>query len=406
MVQFGYKFRLKPTVFQKEFFERHFGCCRFIYNRLLNIADESYKNGGVSIDDFALKREIAKLKKSPEYEWLKEVNSQSLQESALNLIRARKRFFKKLGSRPKFKRKFYKQSFKIPQHFCLRASRKGKYYLQIPKLKREIRVYVHRDMAGAIKNITISKTPSGEYFASFNCEVPEELISRRVDNCDREVGFDLGLKDFVVTSDGEKIKAPKFFRKAERKLKSSQRASCKKKKGSANYYKNKKQVAVLHKKISNQRGDFLNKKSFQLVDENQVIYAEDLNVKGMMQNRCLAKSIGDAGFGEFVRQLKYKAAWRGKKFIQIGRFEPSSKLCSACGFKNNELKLHHRVWTCKCCKITHDRDINAAKNIKKLGQDMSKVKPVERPTSTFSIRSYCEKRMQVDSGKQEPLLKC
>jgi len=397
MVKFGYKFRLKPTAFQKEFFEEHFGCCRFIYNRLLHISDEKYKKTGTSIDDFALKREISKLKKLPEYEWLKRVNSQSLQESALNLIRARNRFFNRLGLKPKFKRKFYKQSFKIPQHFCLRVSKKGKYYLRIPKLDVELRVYVHRDMVGEIKNLTISKTPSEEYFVSFNCEVPEGLIFRKVDNRDREVGFDLGVNDFIVKSDGEKIRAPKFFRKSEQKLKLSQRDLSKKKKGSANYYKNKRQTAVLHKKIGNQRRDFLHKKSFELVDENQVIYGEDLNVKGMMQNRCLAKSIGDAGIGEFVRQLKYKTAWRGKRFIQIGRFEASSKLCSECGFKNNELKLHHRTWKCKSCKAVHDRDINAAKNIKKLGQDMSKVKPVERPTSTFSIRSYRKKRVQVDS---------
>ena len=397
MISFGYKFRIFPTEEQKEFFEKHFGCCRFVYNYLLALRKEAYEKLKITISGFEAKKEIARLKRTEGYTWLKDVNSQSLQESSLDLEKAYRRFFKKLGSAPRFKKKFHKQTFKVPQFFGIKKTKRDNVFLCIPKLKSAIKVNAHREINGEMKQVVIVKEASGEYFASFNCEVKEEKIFKKKDSHDGEVGIDLGLTSFIATSTGEKKEQPRFFRKKMQRLKLKQRSLSRKKKYSLNWHKNRKRVSHIHQKIVNSRKDFLHKISFKLVDENQVIYLEDLNVKGMMRNRRLSKSIMDASWSEFVRQLKYKVRWRGKKIVQVGRFEPTSKLCSFCGFKNNELQLHQREWSCSKCNRCHDRDINAAKNIVKLGQDMSKVKPVEKATAVFSF-----KKKQVDSVKQEP----
>ena len=386
MLLVGYKFRIYPTDEQKDFFEKHFGCCRFTYNYLLNLREESYKKFKKSISGFEAKKQIAVLKKTEKFKWLKEVNSQSLQEASLDLEKAYIRFFKKLGKKPRFKRKFHRQKFKVPQFFRLKKSKRNNYFLTIPKIKSSIRVNVHREIIGEINQITIIKEPSGEYFVGFNCEMKKENIFKRKDNKKNSIGVDLGLTSFIATSEGNKKEAPKYLRKTEHKLKTTQRNLSRKCKGSLNRKKEREKVAKIHLRIANQRKDFLHKVSFELVDENQVIYLENLHVKGMLQNRGLSKSITDAGWSEFKRQLKYKAKWRDKEVVEIGRFEPSSKLCSMCEFKNEELKLHQREWVCSNCGTKHDRDVNAAKNIVKLGQDMSKVKPVEKTTSIFSLK--------------------
>ncbi len=393
-IEIGYKFRIYPTEEQKAFFEKHFGCVRFIYNYLLNLRMEAYREDETNISGYEAKKYIAKLKKQEEYKWLSEVNSQSLQEAAIDLDKAYRRFFKKLAAHPTFKKKINRQKFKIPQHFYL--SEKG--YLKIPKLKSSIRVSVHRKIEGPINNITISKTPTGKYFASFNCTIAKNKVVKKKDNKIDKIGIDLGIQSFIVTDRGQKIKAPAFLRMLERRLKTTQKALSRKEKYSANYYKQRKKIAAIHEKISNQRSNFLHKLSFKIIDENQTIYLEDLNIKTMIKNRHLSKSISDAGWGEFTRQLKYKSKWRDKEIVQIGRFEASSKMCNVCNWKNKELKLHQRKWLCQECRTFHDRDINAAKNILKLGQDMPKVKPVEKSTSVFSF-----KKRQVGSVKQEPL---
>ena len=401
MVSFGYKFRIYPTEEQEVFFAKHFGCCRFIYNYLLALRMNAYEKFGKTITGFEAKKQIAILKRTEGYAWLKEVNSQSLQEAALDLEKSYQRLFKKLGKKPCFKKKFNKQTFKIPQHFCFKETKRGNFFLKIPKLKSLIKVKAHRKIEGRIKQITIVKESNGKCFASFNCEVERTKILKKKDCRENSIGIDLGLASFIATSNGEKKEAPKFLRKSERKLKSAQKKLSRKKKYSSNWNEDRIKVARIHQQVTNQRKDFLHKISFKLVDENQVIYLEDLHVKGMMKNRHLSKSIADASWSEFGRQLKYKAVWRNKKVVQIGRFEPSSKLCSTCGAKNNDLKLHQRKWMCVHCKSWHDRDINAAKNIIKLGQDMSKIKPVERSTSVFSL-----KKKQVGSMKQEPDSDC
>jgi len=392
-IEIGYKFRIYPTEEQKAFFEKHFGCVRFIYNYLLNLRIEAYKKDK-KVSGYEAKRYIAKLKKQEDYKWLSEVNSQSLQEAAIDLDKAYMRFFKKLAAYPGFKKKRNGKKFKIPQHFYL--SKKG--YLKIPKLKSDIKVNVHRKIEGDINHITISKTPTGKYFASLNCTIAKNKVFKKKDNKTDKIGIDLGIKSFIVTDKGEKIKAPGFLRLLERRLKALQKSLSRKEKFSANFCKQRKKIAITHEKIANQRLNFLHQLSFKITDENQTIYLEDLNVKGMIKNRHLSKSISDAGWGEFTRQLKYKSIWRDKELVQIGRFEASSKICNVCDWKNKELKLHQRKWLCQECRTFHDRDINAAKNILKLGQDMSEVKPVEKSTAVFSLKGR-----QVGSMKQEPL---
>jgi len=396
----GYRFRIYPTKEQIVFFEKHFGCCRFIYNYLLALKDRMYKDDKTNISELELKKEIPKLKKEKEYEWLKEVNSQSLQESALDLIKGFKRFFKKKSKKPRFKKKMNKQKFKVPQFFEIKESKKGSCFLKIPKLKSWIRVNDHRAIKGKIKQVTISKDPSGKYYVSLNCEIVKK--EKRLEKSkNKSIGIDLGLTSFIVTSDGEKKGAPKFLRKSSKKLVVAQKSFSRKKEGSSNWQKQRKRVAVLHEKVFNQRKDFFHKTSFELVNENQVIYLEDLHVKGMMQNRRLGKSISDAGLSEFIRQLKYKVSWYNKKIVKIGRFEPSSKMCSKCYSINKDLKLSDRRWQCVSCLSMHDRDINAAKNILRIGQGMPESKSVEKITSVFSF-----KRKQVGSVKQEPVSKC
>ena len=393
-IEIGYKFRIYPTEEQKTFFEKHFGCVRFIYNYLLNLRMEAYKKDKTNISGFEAKRTIARLKKQKDYQWLTEVNSQSLQEAAIDLDKAYRRFFKKLAAFPGFKKKSSGQKFKIPQHFYL--SKKG--YLEIPKLKSGIRVNVHRKIEGPINQITISKTPTGKYFASFNCTIAKNKVVKKKDSKTDKIAIDLGIDSFIATDKGLKIKAPAFLRTLERRLKTAQKSLLRKSKYSANYNKQRIAVAAIHEKISNQRQDFLHRLSFKITDENQTIYLEDLNVKGMIRNRHLSKSISDAGWGEFTRQLKYKSIWRDKELVQIGRFEASSKICNVCDWKNKDLKLHQRKWFCQECRTFHDRDINAAKNILRLGQDMPDSKPVEKSTAVFSF-----KKRQVGSVKQEPI---
>jgi len=391
-IEIGYKFRIYPTEEQKTFFEKHFGCVRFIYNYLLNLRMEAYKNDK-TVSGFEAKRYIAKLKKE-KYKWLSEVNSQSLQEAAIDLDKAYRRFFNKLGDYPSFKKKANRQRFKIPQHFYL--SKKG--YLRVPKLKSRVKINVHRKIEGPINQITISKTPTGKYFASFNCTIDKNKVTVKKDNRVDKIGIDLGIESFIVTDKGLKIKAPSFLRTLERRLRAAQKSLSRKKKYSANYNKQRIAIAAVHEKISNQRQDFTHKLSFKITDENQAIYLEDLNVKAMVRNHHLSKSISDAGWGEFTRQLKYKSIWRDKELVQIGRFEASSKVCNVCDWKNKDLMLSQRKWLCQECETFHGRDINAAKNILKIGQDMPDSKPVEKSTAVFSF-----KKRQVGSVKQEPI---
>lgn len=312
----------------------------------------AYDGWQVKISCFDLMKQITELK--VECEWLKEINSQSLQQSIRNLDNAFVRFFNGRGSLPKFKKKTNAGSFRVPQNIKLKDDR-----LIISKFNKGIKIVKHIPTVGKIRSVTISKTSTGKYFASILCETGEENKAKLKIDESSTIGVDLGVKDLAVTSNGEAFKNPKNLRKAQSKLKYIQRKYSK--------YKGKRtkhKLAITHEKVANKRKDFLHKASTKLIRENQSIALETLNVSGMLKNHNLAQSISDAGWSTFVSMLEYKSEWYGVNLLRIGRFEPSSKVCSNCGAINKELQLKDREWSCKSCNVLHDRDINAAINIK------------------------------------------
>jgi len=384
MIQKAYKYRIYPNKEQKELFEKHFGSVRFVFNWGLEKKIKAYQQDKKRLTCFDLINELISLKKEKDFEWLNEINSQSLQASLRNLDNAFTNFFRKQNRFPNFKSKKYnKNSFQIPQH--LKLSDK----LDIPKIKN-IKIKQHRKLEGKIKTATVSKTPTGKYFISILVEQDKNLPKKKKIIEKTTVGIDLGIKTFVTLSTGEKIENPKFLKSGLKKLKRQQRWLSRKIKGSNNKKKQKQKVSLLHEKITNQRSDFLHKISYQLTNEKQVgsIAIEDLNVKGMIKNHCLAQAISDVSWGIFRRQLEYKTEWYGKNLLVIGRFEASSKTCS-CGIVNQELKLSDREWTCKECGVRHDRDILAANNIKNFSlipQGLRKSTPPKRTALADSLK--------------------
>lgn len=360
----SFKFRLYPTDDQEKTLASHFGQARFVYNHFLRkridyyLANKDKEKKSLNYHDTA--RMLTELKKQPDTMWLQESNSQALQQSLRHLDTAYTHFFRDGFKFPNFKKKNRKQSFLVPQNFKIDVETNR---LHIPKLT-PIKVVLSRIIEGEMKSVTISKTPSGKYFVSILCEVEKDIEHKKKG---KEIGIDLGLKSFLVTSDNEKVESPKFLRKSEEKLKRCQKLHSRKIKGSNNRNKSRIKVARVHERISNQRNDFLHKLSRRLTRESQSVYTEDLHVKGIMANHCLAKSVSDCGWSEFVRQLKYKSEWHGVYFGQIDRFFPSSKRCNACGWINESLTLADREWTCQGCGSELDRDHNAALNILQFG---------------------------------------
>jgi putative transposase len=346
-----FKYRISPTIMQQELISKHIGCCRFVYNLALECKQMAWAGNKVNLSCFDLIKQLPVLK--IECKWLKEVNSQSLQQSIVNLETAYTKFFKGQGNFPNFKKKTARQSFSVLQNIIINNGK-----IIIPKFKKGIEIVLHRPIKGEIRQATISKTSTGKYFVSILCETGETIIPKKVVTENTTVGIDLGIKTFLVSSAGQKFENPKFLKISLSKLKFVQ-SKYSKNKGKRTKYK----LAILHEKIANQRKDFLHKTSTQLIRENQSIAIEDLAVSNMVKTHKLAQSISDAGWGMFVRMLEYKAEWNGINILKIGRFEPSSKICNACGSINKELTLKDRKWTCKC-GILHDRDLNAAINIK------------------------------------------
>lgn len=351
----AYKYRINPSESQKELLNKHIGSTRFLYNLSLEIKQSTYAGHGINLSCFTLHNQLTDLKK--ECPWLKEINSQSMQQAITDLDSAYTRFFKGQAGFPKYKIKNKgRQSFRVPQNVIVNQE---KCKLIIPKFKEGINIALHREIKGNIKQATISRTPTGKYFVSILAETNEITPEKKQITEETSVGIDLGIKDFIVTSNGEKVSNPKFLKKSLSKLKFQQRKYSKYK-----GKKTKKRLTLQHEKVASQRQDFLHKLSTKLIRENQTICLEDLNIQGMNANHNLAQSITDSGWGMFVDMLKYKADWQGKNIIQIGRFDPSSKTCSCCGKINRELKLSDREWTCLGCDAIHDRDVNAAINIK------------------------------------------
>ena len=348
----GLKYRISPTNFQKELIAKHIGSSRFVYNLALETKNAAYLGSKHNFSPFDLIKQLPELKK--ECEWLKEVNSQSLQQSIQNMDIAFKKFFKGAGF-PKFKSKHRgKQSFSVPQNVIVENN-----LLIIPKFKEGIDIVLHREIKGTIKSATISVTPTGKYFVSILVDTNVEMPTKAPIAENTTIGIDLGLKDFAITSEGDVFENPKNLRKAQSKLKYVQRKYSKNK-----GKRTKQRLTLLHEKVVNKRKDFLHKTSTKLIRENQTIALENLAVSNMVKNHNLAQAISDASWSTFVTMLEYKADWYGKNILKIGRFAPSSKTCSCCGHINKELTLKDREWTCPKCNSVLDRDVNAAINIK------------------------------------------
>jgi len=348
------KIRLYPNTSQVEKLAKSFGCARWLWNNSLAETQKLYHETGKGLGQFALNNRLPALKK--EFEWLAESHSQVLQSVSLNLSRSFINFFEKRAAYPNFKSKQGKQSIQYPQGVKVVEGRK----LFLPKIGH-IPAKVHREITGKIKTVTVSKTSTGKYFASILTE--NNLIQPEIAYEGKIIGIDVGLTHLAITSDGAKFDNPRHITKAEKNLTRKQKKLSRKVKGSNNRHKARLLVAKAHEKTANARKDTLHKLSKQLVDENQVIAVEDLNVKGMMKNHCLAKAISDVGWGQLTGMLKYKAERAGKGYIEVNRFFPSSKTCSCCGIVVKTLPITVRSWTCEHCGTLHDRDINAAQNI-------------------------------------------
>ncbi|WP_039897127.1 RNA-guided endonuclease TnpB family protein [Lyngbya sp. PCC 8106] len=376
------KVRLYPTTEQKQILAQHFGCSRFWWNYALNLCIETYKATGKSLNQSALNSMLPKLKKEEGITWLSECYSQVLQATTLNLVTADQNFFEGRARYPRFKAKKNKQSIQYPQSTKIVDG-----CLKFPGRVGIIKAKLHRPIEGKIKAVTVSMTPSEKYYASILVEI--EGDNQSPNSSGKVAGIDLGLKDFAIVNDGlktSKFVNPRHLAKHERNLKRKQQKLARKQKGSKSREKARKLVARVHERISNVRQDYLHKLSRKLVDDNQVIVVESLNTKGMVSQRVgrvprleatgsparvrnhkLAKAISDVGWGMFVNFLSYKLEKEGKVLVVIDRWFPSSKLCSNCHDQIGEMPLEVRSWTCPNCGTHHDRDENAAINIRAEG---------------------------------------
>lgn len=355
------KFRLYPNREQENLIQRTFGCVRFVYNTFLGKRIDAYKTEKKTLNYCTCSALLTEMKRDEAFAWLKEVDSVALQQTLRNVDNSFRLFWRSCrnGSNvgfPNFKKKHDRhKSYTTKQNIKVLDG-----CIKLPKLGK-VKCRVSKQVCGRILNATISQAPSGKYFVSV-CYTDTKITPYKKTGA--MVGLDMGLKELVITSDGRKYKNQKYSTKAARRLARLQRRLSRKPKDSGRREKARKAIARLYEHITNQRNDYLHKLTTELVKENDVIVLEDLAVKSMMKNHKLSRSIGDAAWSEFVRQLGYKAVWYGKTIVKIDRFYPSSQLCSACGYRYEAVKdLSVRKWVCPQCGAELDRDVNAAKNI-------------------------------------------
>ena len=372
----GYKFRLYPNKEQQTYFQKCFGCCRFLWNHMLADKITYYNEYGESLDTQPPSYKA-------EYTFLKEVDSLALTSEYRNLNTAFKNFFRDTSvGYPKFKKKHdnHKSYTTYNQKGSISIVDK---YVKLPKIGY-VKMKQSQPVLGSIKNATISQVPSGKYYISFNVEIWVQTLP----HTDKELGLDLGIKELLITSDNEHFENPKTLYKYEKQLAKLQRQLAHKKKFSNNWYKQKHKIALLHEKITNIRKDNLHKISHKLVMENQLIASENLKISNMIKNHHLAKSIADASWYELTRQLDYKSVWYGRLYVKIGTYYPSSQTCNCCGYKNTTTKdLSVRYWTCPQCGTYHDRDENAADNILAEGKRIVELQKINSNSDEFQIAS-------------------
>jgi putative transposase len=362
----AYKYCLLPTEEQKQQLAKFFGSARFVFNLGLETKMQAWTTARKHLTCIDLAHQMKELKDT-EAEWLQECPSQTLQMALRNLDNAYTKFFKG-GGLPKFKSKHRRQSIQFPQGVKTDFENST---IFLPKLKNVTCIF-HRQFKGEIKTVTVSKTSTGKYFVSVLVENQKQLPKKKPVREKTSVGIDMGVKTFATLSDGTTFDNPKHLRNNLKRLRVEQRKLSRRfkrgaKEQSKSYQKQKLIVAKLHEHIKNQREDYLHKASTQIIRSFDTICLEDLNIRGMMQNEKLALAIGEVGWHKFKTMLEYKAEWYGKNILYIGRFQPSSKLCNTCGTIFKELSLKDRSWTCQSCGTHHDRDENAAKNIKCFG---------------------------------------
>lgn len=381
-VQRAYQYRFYPTPEQEQALASYFGCARFVYNHFLRVRTDSFFKEHKRVGFADTCRLLTVLKQQPDTLWLRHVSNVVLQQALHNLEAAFKNFFQGRAHYPTFKKKRQRPSIRYPTSGL--RWKGGEIWLA--KMEAPLDIRWSRTFTGEPSNVTVSKDTAGRYFISILVE--EDVTPLPVIN--RMAGMDLGLKDAVVLSTGEKIPNPTYLRKAEKQLARAQRQLSKKQKGSKNREKARLKVARRHAKVADCRSDFTHKLTTRLIRENQVLAGESLAIKNLVKNHCLAKAIHDVGWGELLRQLDYKAQWYGRTFVQIDRFYPSSKRCYPCGYIRESLDLSERFWICPACNAHLDRDVNAAQNALEVGlamlADADKLRLHDTPTEGHSGR--------------------